>query len=121
MPRLTVPPGPRPQPLLGNLLAFRHNPLDFFTCCAREYGDVAHYQIGRVSAYLLSHPDLIEQVLVTDSASFIKGRAVRANHLLLGNGLLASEGDTWLRQRRLSQPAFHRAHVAAWAETITAA
>jgi cytochrome P450 len=121
MSRALHPPGPPPLPVLGNLLAFRRDPLAFFTRCSREYGDVVHYQIGAVNAYLLSRPDLIEQVLVRDSASFSKGRVVRSNHLLLGNGLLASEGQTWLRLRRLSQPAFHREHIVAWAETIGAA
>ena len=114
-----LPPGPKPQPFFGNLLAFRKDPLAFYTSCAREYGDIALYRIAHVNALLLSHPALIEQVLVTDAANFIKGRVVRANPQLLGNGLLTSEGELWRQQRRLAQPAFHRGRLAAYSEIIT--
>jgi cytochrome P450 len=68
--------------------------------------------------YLVNHPDLIEEVLVTHNRKFIKGRVLRANKRLFGNGLLTSEGDFWLRQRRLAQPAFHRGRVASYADTM---
>jgi len=68
--------------------------------------------------YYVNHPDYIEEVLVNQARKFIKGRILRANKGVFGNGLLTSEGDFWLRQRRLAQPAFHRARIAAYAETM---
>src|SRR5262249_54879388 len=68
--------------------------------------------------YYLSHPDFIEQLLVTHARKFAKGRILKANKRLFGNGLLISEGDFWLRQRRLAQPAFHRARVVSYGETM---
>jgi cytochrome P450 len=68
--------------------------------------------------YFISHPDFIEQVLVAHNRKFIKGRILRKNRRLFGDGLLTSEGDFWLRQRRLAQPAFHRARIASYADTM---
>src|SRR5207248_4415562 len=65
-----------------------------------------------------NHPDLIEEVLVGHPRRYYKGRVLRANRHVFGEGLLTSEGDFWLRQRRLVQPAFHRARIAAYAETM---
>src|SRR5262249_42740121 len=70
--------------------------------------------------YLINHPDIIEDVLVTSHRNFVKGRTLRANRLLLGNGLLTSEGSFWLRQRRLSQPAFLRTRIGAYGDTMVA-
>ena len=68
--------------------------------------------------YLISNPDDIEDVLVNHPRKFVKGRVLQANKRLFGNGLLTSEGDFWLRQRRLAQPAFHRTRIASYAETM---
>jgi cytochrome P450 len=70
-------------------------------------------------AYLLSHPDLIEQVLVTQHQNFIKHSFFWQHvHAVFGNGLLTSEGTFWLRQRRLSQPAFHRDRIAGYGDVM---
>jgi cytochrome P450 len=114
------PPGPKAHLLVGNLAEFRKNPLDFFTDCARRYGDIAHYRILNVSVFLLNHPDLIEDVLSGDYRNFTKGRIMRANRSMLGNGLILNEGADWLRQRRLIQPAFHRDRIAAYADVMVA-
>lgn len=119
MPKPNLPPGPKPQPILGNLAAFRKDPLGFYTSCAREYGDVARFRIANVNVYLLSDPEMIQEVLVKNSSNFIKGRVIRSNRTLLGDGLLTSDGDFWRRQRRLSQPAFHRERIAEYAKVIT--
>ena len=115
-----APPGPKAHFLVGNLPELRRGRLDFYTRCAREYGDIAAFRFGPRRAVLLSHPDYIEQVLVTANRRFIKHFALRRSRLLLGNGLLTSEGDFWRRQRRLAQPAFHRNRVAAYGDLMVA-
>src|SRR5258708_26184454 len=57
-------------------------------------------------------------MLVNKARMYHKGRILQANKFLFGEGLLTSEGDFWLRQRRLSQPAFHRVRVSAYAATM---
>jgi cytochrome P450 len=80
---------------------------------ANRYGDVVRYDIGRVVAHILRHPDDIKHVLQENPANYIKGRGLRKLKIFLGEGLLTSEGAHWLRQRRLIQPAFHRARLQA--------
>lgn len=84
----------------------------------REYGDVVKIPLGARGLYLLAHPDHSRDVLVTHQRNFKKGRALEQARLLLGNGLLTSEGDEHLRQRRLVQPAFHRQRIAAYGDTM---
>jgi cytochrome P450 len=85
----------------------------------REHGDIAHWKIGPQNLYLFSHPDLIRDVLVTNGKNFHKSRGLERARRLLGNGLLTSEGEFHLRQRRLAQPAFHRQRIAAYATTMS--
>ena len=94
--------------------------MGFYVACAREYGDVVPVRLGPRRALLIYHPDAIEDVLVTRSRDFIKSPGVRLLSWLLGEGLLLSEGELWLRQRRLVQPAFHRERLAAYGEVMTA-
>lgn len=69
---------------------------------------------------LIYHPDAIEELLVTRNRDFIKSLGVRRLRPLVGDGLFLSEGDTWLRQRRLVQPAFHRQRLAGYGDVMTA-
>jgi len=114
------PPGPRGSWLQGNLAAFCRDRLQFLTDCAR-HGDVVYVRFGPRRVFLLNHPDLIEQVLVGHGRDFIKHFALRLNPLVFGKGLLTSEGDFWLRQRRLIQPAFSRQQLATYAPAMLAA
>lgn len=111
MSNLPSPPGPRGHWLLGNLKQFRGEKLAFYMRLAREHGDVAGFRLGPRRLVLLSHPDFIEQVLVGDNRNFVKHFVMRLLQPVLGNGLLMSEGDFWLRQRRLMQPAFQRQRI----------
>jgi cytochrome P450 len=94
--------------------------LGFLSRCARQYGDIVQLRFLGQTFYLLSHPDLIERVLVENSRSFTKTRILRRNGRLLGEGLLTSQGEFWRRQRRLAQPAFHRKRIAAYGEVMAA-
>ncbi len=118
--RLPTPGAPKGGFLTGHLREWTRDRLGFLTRCAREYGDFVPLRFGPWRSYLLSHPDSIEQVLVTDSRRFRKSYFYRINRALLGNGLLTSEGDFWLRQRRLAQPAFHRNRIAGYGEVMVA-
>jgi cytochrome P450 len=116
-----LPPGPPGRFLTGHLHEFRGDRLAFYARCAREYGDVVALRFAWRRVYLVSHPDLVEAVLVTGARAFGKHFALRMNPLVLGNGLLTSEGDFWLRQRRIIQPVFHRQRIAAFAADMVAA
>jgi cytochrome P450 len=94
------------------------SPLTFLTELRDRYGDIARVPLGSETLYLFSHPDLVRDVLVTNHRNFHKGRGLERAKILLGEGLLTSEGDFHLRQRRLAQPAFHRQRVAAYGTTM---
>jgi cytochrome P450 len=114
------PPGPKGRPLLGHLTDLRRDQLGFLRRCAREFGDVVEVRYGPRPVVLLNHPRHVEEVLVTQHRVFAKGRFYALLRPLLGRGLLTSEGEFWLRQRRLAQPAFHRERVAAYADLMVA-
>ena len=113
-----TPPGPRPRYPAQYIVEIARNPLAMMIAMNRDYGDIAHWKVGPQHIYLFSHPDLIRDVLVTNQKNFHKSRGLERAKRLLGNGLLTSEGDFHLRQRRLAQPAFHRQRIAAYAGTM---
>lgn len=113
------PRGPTNLPVVGNLHAFRSNPLRFLRRIARDYGDLAYFRLARQHVYLVSHPDFVREILVTKQSNFTKSRALQRAKILLGEGLLTSEGDYHLRQRRLVQPAFYRERLAGYARVMS--
>jgi len=117
--KLKFPPGPSnglKRWSLGPLNS--GDPLKYFTGLMREYGDLVSLRVLNFRILLLNHPDHIEDVLVNHPRKFIRGRVLLANKRVFGRGLLTSDGDFWLRQRRLAQPAFHRARIAGYASTM---
>ena len=114
-----VPLGPKGPPILGQLLAFRRDPLELLSRIAREYpGDVVRFRPGPRDSYLLKDPELVKEVLVTRQHDFRKSRGLEWAKLFLGEGLLTSEGDFHTRQRRLAQPAFHRQRIGGYADDM---
>ena len=111
------PPGGFP---LYHLRPMQTERLTFLERCARDYGDVVRLRFpgGRL-AHLISSPEGVKQILQDkqkqydkETSSFIKMRA------FLGRGLLTSDGEFWLRQRRLIQPGFHRQRIASFASRM---
>lgn len=101
-----------------HLLAFRRDTLDFLQHARRTCGDVAEFRLGPEHAVLITHPDHIRDILVTHHRQFIKARRGDVSKQFLGEGLLNSEGAIHRRQRRLSQPAFHRQRLSAYADVM---
>jgi cytochrome P450 len=109
--------------LFGCLRAFRRDQLNFLRDIRRTYGD--YVRIPTVPGYdvfLLADPAAVEHVLVKNYKNYRKPEFLTGPvRLLLGNGLFISEGDFWLRQRRLAQPAFLRGAIVRLAAPMTAA
>lgn len=105
----------------GHLLwAITRDRLAFIRHAVGSCGDVAAFRVGPQWFAVITNPDDIRDVLITNKRNFVKGRALERSKRLLGEGLLTSEGEFHLRQRRLAQPAFHRDRIAEYAETMIA-
>ena len=113
------PRGPKNPPVVGHLRAFRAHPIQFLMKLAREYGDLAYFRVASQHIYLVNHPDFVREILVTNQGNFTKSRALQRARVMLGEGLLTSEGKFHLRQRRLVQPVFHRERLAAYASVMS--
>jgi cytochrome P450 len=94
------------------------NPITLFQHLAEKYGDIAHYKIGWNHIVFLNHPDYIREVLVVQNDNFIKERTVRRSKMLLGEGMITSEGTEHRMQRQVAQPAFHRQRIPEYAATM---
>ncbi|WP_231950692.1 cytochrome P450 [Allokutzneria albata] len=104
-------------PLLGHLPALARDPFAFLVSLG-ECGDLVRVDVGTLPVYVLTSPELIHQVLVTDARDYTKGRLFDRVRVLLGSGLVTADRETHHRQRRLIQPAFHRARLPGYAEVM---
>jgi len=111
-----LPPGPGHWTAWRLGLGFYRDPLKLFLDLARDYGDIVHVRLGQWQLVLVSHPDPVEEVLVSHARNFTKEHGPARQ--VIGNGLLVSDGPFHLRQRRLLQPAFHRDRIAVYAEVM---
>ncbi|HZF54564.1 MAG TPA: cytochrome P450 [Polyangiaceae bacterium] len=109
----------RGLPLVGALPEFMKDPPGTVLRAARAHpGELFGLRLGPVTAYVVSQPEHVQQV-VHNPRSFSKGgRMWDGARLLVGNGLATSGGALWLRQRRLMQPLFLPAHIASLVDTI---
>ncbi|MBW3637098.1 MAG: cytochrome P450 [Armatimonadetes bacterium] len=106
-------PGPPDYYLLKNLRRAARDPVGFYTRGWKSYGDIVRFHWrGPFSAYLCVHPHMVERVLQANWTNYPKGFFYKRLSIFTGNGLFTSAGELWLKQRRLAQPAFHRAKIA---------
>lgn len=104
-----APMAPGAHWLRGHLSLARADAPEFLLGIARSYGPVVRLRFGPMIAHLVSAPELVEIVLQERHRSFDKqARGFEKLRPVLGNGLLNSEGEFWLRQRRAIQPLFDR-------------
>src|SRR5215469_16124351 len=89
----------------------------------RLHGDTYRvYVPARQShTYVIHHPDDVKRVLVSNHRNYTKGLGLDRVKILLGKGLMTSEGELWTRQRYMMQPFFHRRVITQFAEVIGAA
>jgi cytochrome P450 len=107
---------------LGSLFEVQRDPLQFLLSLTRKYGDVVRFRVGIYDGYLVNHPDYVQYVLQQNHQNYNKENYdYQMLKPVLGEGLVTSSGDHWLRQRRLIQPAFHRERITQFSGTVTAA
>jgi cytochrome P450 len=95
------------------------NPILLFEHLDAKYGRIAHYKLGWQHIVFINHPEFIREILVNHPQEMIKERTQRRMRILLGEGLITSEGAFHMRQRRIAAPAFHRQRIAAYADVMT--
>ncbi|MGE5112235.1 MAG: cytochrome P450, partial [Acidobacteriaceae bacterium] len=113
------PPG-MPQDLAWQALRRRGlpNAIRHFQNLVNRYGDIAHYRVRGKHIIFLNNPEYIREILIVQSANFVKERTQRRSKLLLGEGMITVDGAAHRKQRQVAQPAFHRQQVPAYADTI---
>lgn len=112
-------PGPKGLPWLGSVLPAWKDPVSLFMQSRKDFGDVVRFKFGPYDYYLVNDPDVIRHVLVDGAKTYTKSRNYLGLKLVLGDGLLTSEGDFWRRQRKLAQPAFHRESMEEFAHQMS--
>jgi cytochrome P450 len=90
------------------------NPILLFEYLVKTFGPVSHYRLGWNHIVFLNDPELIKEILVNQPQNFIKERTQRRMKILLGEGLITSDGEAHKRQRRIAAPAFHRQRIQAY-------
>ena len=100
------------------LPALRRDPTAVFTRAASQFGDVVYLKIGSRRGFLITNPADVRHVLQDNARNYHKSPLYAKLRMSLGNGLLTSEDEFWLRQRRIAQPAFHRQRIAALASVM---
>jgi cytochrome P450 len=119
-PSLASAPTPRmPLSAIAGLRALRSDPIGLMERAA-GMGDVVRVPMPRLRVFQVSHPDLAWDVLSTGNRDFVKSPTLRNAKLVLGEGLLTSEGELHRRQRRLIQPLFHHGRIAGYADAMVA-
>jgi cytochrome P450 len=108
------------DPLLGSFRDARRDPIVLFERAAALGGDLAALRFGPYAYLVAFGPDEVRHVLVENARAYQKSPSYRGLRMILGNGLITSEGEFWKRQRKLAQPAFHRERLASLADAMVA-
>ncbi len=108
--------------LLGSLRELRRDFLGTLAKGFTEHGDIVRHRLASRVAHAVAHPDFAHEVLVSRTREFLKPKKDKGLGLLLGSGLVTNDDyDSWLSQRRMMQPIFHRQRIDALAGDMTAA
>lgn len=117
-----LPPEVKGWPLVGVLPVFLRDPFGFLMQSRETHGDVYTLNLGFMKMVICNHPRHAQHLLRDHAYNYTKGGALwQSIRSLVGNGLVVSEGDFWLRQRRLMQPQFHRRRLAGLTNLMVAA
>lgn len=117
-----TPPGPKGKPILGNVLDFKRDTVSAIVGGWRDYGDAVCFKGAGpfFPLYLFAHPEQIQYIFQDNFRNYRRQDFLRKKfQMVVGNGLVTSEGDSWVRQRKLAQTAFQRERLNALAPAMT--
>ncbi|MEM1123060.1 MAG: cytochrome P450, partial [Bacteroidota bacterium] len=97
--------------LLKNIPSMSRNILTHFYDNEQKLGKTYENPVPFVRIIATSEPDFMRHVLQQNHRNYKKGQSYDVLKLILGNGLVTSNGQFWQKQRRLAQPAFHKKHL----------
>ncbi|MFF8810704.1 cytochrome P450 [Streptomyces pactum] len=99
-------PGPRGVPLLGSLGPWKRNTAEFLLGLQRDYGEIVRMQLGPFTVHQVSDPDVVRHVLVENNGNYVRGPLYEQFGVVMGKGLLTTDGEFWRGHRRAVQPVF---------------
>lgn len=99
-------PGPRGTPGLGSLVPYRRDPAQFLLRLQRDHGQLSRLRMGPYTVHLATSPDAVRRVLTENQSNYVRGKLYDQFRLVMGTGLLTSDGLAWRGHRRAVQPAF---------------
>lgn len=119
------PPTAAGLPLIGSAVPFQQAkglPIDFMQQVKRDHGDVVHIKVLNKNLYLVSHPDLVHEILVKRTSEFHKPGVLSKKPLalsrFLGHGILTVDHEEWKPQRKMIQPLMHAKHIMGYADVM---
>ncbi len=121
---LKFPPTAEGETFIGSARDFAEDTLGYIEKNIPKYGSV--FQLRSIffrfitkfdRVVVVSDPDMVKHIMQDNNRNYVKSYGYRVLKVLLGEGLLTSEGDFWRKQRRLLQPGFHRDRLSSFVET----
>ena len=109
-------PSVKGLPLIGNMLEFRRDPVEALYNAWKQAGDVFTIHVGPRTFWVISDPELAQEMLIEQKNVFQRPRMVHGGTILtylLGISVLTIDGDLWLSRRRMMQPIFHKQRIQA--------
>ncbi|WP_219470731.1 cytochrome P450 [Nonomuraea rhizosphaerae] len=113
----SLPTAPGRVPLLGHSVSLLRRPFDFLQGL-NGLGDIVRIDIGTLPVYMLTRPELVRQVLVTQARSVRRGLVFERARPLFGEGLIVADGEAHLRRRRILQPALSQSGIGGYFEVM---
>ncbi|MFJ1745287.1 cytochrome P450 [Streptomyces sp. NPDC088116] len=101
-------PGPKGVPVLGSLGPWRRNTAEFLLGLQRDHGETVRMRLGPMTVHQITGPEAVQQVLVKNHGNYVRGPLYEQFSVVMGKGLLTSDGDFWRGHRRAVQPAFQK-------------
>ena len=111
-------PGPKGSFLVGSTLAVMRDPLGSFLEATRAHGAIVQFRMGPYRYVLLDSAEGVKHLLIDNAKNYVKSRSYDGLKLVLGAGLVTSEGEYWRKQRKLAQPAFHKERLSSFASMM---